>query len=46
MKLFTAKPGEGYSPYTCTAALAQGSTATRLSALIMGFGSFACGQAV
>ncbi|WP_300367572.1 carbohydrate ABC transporter permease [uncultured Subdoligranulum sp.] len=46
MKLFTAKPGEGYSPYTCTAALAQGSTATRLSALIMGFGSFACGQTV
>ena len=46
MKLLKAKQGEGYSPYTCTAALAQGNTATRLSALVMGLGSLVCGQTI
>ena len=39
MNILNAKQTEGYSPYTCLAALGQGDTTTRLSAVVMGLGS-------
>ena len=44
MKRIKSSQAEGYSPYTCAAALRQGDTMTRLSALVMGLGNMANGQ--
>lgn len=46
MKRIKSSQAEGYSPYTCAAALRQGDTMTRLSALVMGLGNMANGQVV
>ena len=46
MNILNAKQTEGYSPYTCLAALGQGDTTTRLSAVVMGLGSICHGQVV
>ena len=46
MNILNAKQTEGYSPYTCLAALRQGDTTTRLSAVVMGLGSICHGQVV
>lgn len=46
MNILKAKQSEGYSPYTCLAALGQGDTTTRLSAVVMGLGSICHGQVV
>lgn len=46
MNILKAKQSEGYSPYTCLAALGQGDTTTRLSAVVMGLGSIFHGQVV
>lgn len=44
MKMLKANHGEGYSPYTCAAALREGDATTRASALVMGLGSICHGQ--
>ena len=44
MKRIKSSQAEGYSPYTCAAALRQGDTMTRLSDLVMGLGNMANGQ--
>lgn len=44
MKRIKSSQAEGYSPYTCAAALRQGDTMTRLSALVIGLGNMANGQ--
>lgn len=46
MNMLKAKQSEGYSPYTCLAALREGDMTTRLSAVVMGLGSICHGQAV
>lgn len=46
MNILNAKQTEGYSPYTCLAALGQGDATTRLSAVVMGLGSICHGQVV
>ena len=46
MNILNAKQTEGYSPYTCLAALGQGDTTTRLSAVVMGLGRICHGQVV
>ena len=46
MNILNAKQTKGYSPYTCLAALGQGDTTTRLSAVVMGLGSICHGQVV
>lgn len=46
MNILKAKQSEGYSPYTCLAALRQGDATTRLSAVVMGLGSIFHGQVV
>lgn len=46
MNILKAKQTEGYSPYTCLAALGQGDATTRLSAVVMGLGSIFHGQVV
>lgn len=46
MNMLKAKQSEGYSPYTCLAALREGDVTTRLSAVVMGLGSICHGQAV
>ncbi len=46
MNILNAKQTEGYSPYTCLAALGQGDTTTRLSAVVMSLGSICHGQVV
>lgn len=46
MNMLKAKQSEGYSPYTCLAALREGDMTTRLSAVVMGLGSICHGQVV
>ena len=46
MNILKAKQSEGYSLYTCLAALRQGDATTRLSAVVMGLGSIFHGQVV
>lgn len=46
MGIFKKKADDFPTPYTCMAALKQGGTETKLSALLMGFGNIVHKQAV
>lgn len=46
MKLFGKKEKEFFEPYTCRNAIREGSGATKLSMLVMGFGNIIRGQIV